>query len=283
MSAGILEHPVVLRLKRIGLTAVFLLLLGFFVRPIESPAWSMVKSGQSELNIEQIEDSLGQGLVVGVLGGFRTIMADFAFIRMNGVWQDKDRVKLDAMIRLVTTLDPRPDFFWSNSARMVAYDVPNWRIELEGGYDAVPDDREYAINVEQAEQAFQLLERAREFHPENPKLYLDTAQIYLNRLKDIPKAAEWFRQAADIPGAPYYAARVYAQLLRQQGKNQQAYEYLVALFAELPDTPHAQKGIILERIRLLEDALRVPYILRFQSDGMSPVSTPGAVNLEPEP
>ncbi|MGJ8639350.1 MAG: tetratricopeptide repeat protein [Opitutaceae bacterium] len=276
MSSPIFEHPVWLRAKRTAMTLLILLVLGVVMRPVESPAWEVVKAGQSELNLSEIEGSLGQGLVVGVLGGFRTIMADFVWIQINSVWQKKDRAKLDTMIRLVTTLDPRPDFFWTNSARMISYDVPNWRIEEEGGYDAVSDERAYALNVEQAEQAFKLLERAREFHPENPKLYLETAQIYLNRLKDLPNAAKWFLKASEMPNSPRYAARIYAELLRRQDKNREAYGYLVELHKSLPDDdPHAQKWTILERIRTLENTLKIPYLLRYKSDGLNTVVNPG--------
>jgi tetratricopeptide (TPR) repeat protein len=250
---------------------VILLILGVCLRPIEDPAWKQVKSGQMELNLQGIEGSLGQGLVVGVLGGFRTIMADLVWIRMNTIWQRKDRAKLDAMIRLVTTLDPRPEFFWINSARMVAYDVPNWRIQEEGGYDAVPEVRQRALDLEQAEQAFVLLERAREFHPDSPKLTLETGQIYLNRLKDMPNAAKWFLKTAEMPGAPYFAARIYAELLRNQGKDREAYEYLKELHQTLPEDPFAQKGIVLERIQNLEEELEVPDILRFRPSVISPV------------
>ncbi len=282
MSVEILEHPVVIRARRIVVTLVLLVLLGLVMRPVEAPAWQVVKEGQAELNLDELEGALGQGLVVGVLGGFRTIMADFLWIRMNTIWQRRDRVKLDAMIRLVTTLDPRPEFFWINSSRMVAYDVPNWRIQEEGGYDAVSDARQMELNVEQAEQAFHLLDRAREFHPDNPKLVLETGQIYLNRLKDYSNAADWFLKASEMPNAPYYAARIHAQLLRQQGKDREAYAFLKQLYLDLPDDPYAQKGTVMERIRNLEDELKVPYLMRFQANPLAPgvIPQPSAFQIE---
>ncbi|WPJ95317.1 hypothetical protein SH580_18000 [Coraliomargarita algicola] len=261
---SVLQHPLILRFSRILTILLILLLLGVLTRPIEAPAWKVVKAGQPEMNLEAIEGALGQGLVVGVLGGFRAILADFLWIRTNTIWERRDRVKLDAMVRLVTTLDPRPEFFWINGSRMIAYDVPNWRIREEGGYDAVPEVRQQTIDYEQAQQAFELLDEALEFHPDRAKLYLEKGQIYLNRLKDDANAAEWFLTASKQADAPYYAARIYAELLRKQGKNTEAYAYLKELHRELPNVPYAQKGIILERIRELEDALKVPFWERFQ-------------------
>ncbi|MGZ0654353.1 tetratricopeptide repeat protein [Coraliomargarita sp. W4R53] len=259
-----LQHPLVLRLSRILTILLILVLLGLLTRPIEAPAWKVVKAGQPEMNLEAIEGALGQGLVVGVLGGFRAILADFLWIRTNTIWERRDRVKLDAMVRLVTTLDPRPEFFWMNGSRMIAYDVPNWRIREEGGYDAVPEVRQQAIDFEQATQAFGLLDEALEFHPDRAKLYLEKGQIYLNRLKDDANAAKWFLKASEQADAPYYAARIYAELLRKQGKNTEAYAFLKDLHRALPNEPYAQKGIILERIGELENTLKIPVWERFQ-------------------
>ena len=258
------QHPLLRRALRIITLLLALLLLGLLTRPVEAPAWQVVKSGQPEMNLEAVEGSLGQGLVIGVLGGFRAILADFLWIQTNTIWERRDRVKLDAMVRLVTTLDPRPEFFWINGSRMTAYDVPSWRIREEGGPTVVPEARKEVIDQQQAEQAFELIDTALEFHPDNPRLYLEKGQIYLNRLNDYAKAAEWFLQASEKPGAPYFAARIYAELLRRQGKDLKAYAYLKDLHRELPEDPYAQKDIILERIGELEDTLKIPAWERYQ-------------------
>lgn len=257
-------HPLFQRLCSILSILLVLLLLGLLTRPVEAPAWQFVQSGQPEMKLEAIEGALGQGLVIGVLGGFRAILADLFWIRTNTIWERRDRIKLDAMIRLVTTLDPRPEFFWINGSRMIAYDVPNWRIQEEGGYTEVPEVRQQAIDLEQAEQAFDLIDEALEFHPDRAKLYLEKAQIYLNRLKDDANAAEWFLKASRQEDAPYFAARIYAELLRRQGKDAEAYTFLKDLHNTLPDVPFAQKGIILQRIRELEGSLNVPFWERFE-------------------
>lgn len=253
------------RLRPFLVAAGLLLLLGFSMRPIEGPAWEEVKHRQPELNPGAFEDALGQGLVLGVLGGFRAVLADFLWIRTNTIWEQRDRAKLDAMVRLVTTLDPRPEFFWINGARMIAYDVPHWRIREQGGHQVVPEAHQEAIDREQAGQAFELLDRALQHHPKEPKLYLEIGQIYLNRLEDPARAAPWFLRAWEQPGAPYYAARIYAELLRRQGRDEAAYQFLRKLHADLPgDDPYAQKGIVLERIRKLEQDLKVPDGERYQ-------------------
>ena len=166
------ETPIFRRVSLGFSIFIILILVGASSRFIEGPAWARVKAGQPELNLAEVEHALGQGLVVGMLGGFRAIMADFLWIRANTVWVDRDRAQLDAMIRLVTTLDPRPEFFWLNGARMTAYDVPNWRVREEGGYDIVPKARQRQIDREQANQAFEIVREALEFHPDNPDAIL---------------------------------------------------------------------------------------------------------------
>jgi TPR repeat protein len=92
---------------------------------------------------------------------------------------------------------------------------------------------------------------------------LEKAQIYLNRLKDDANAAKWFLQASQQDDAPYFAARIHAELLRKQGRNIEAYDFLKNLHIQLPNTPFAQKGIILERILDLEKTLEIPFLERF--------------------
>jgi hypothetical protein len=88
------------------------------------------------------------------------------------------------MVQLVTSIDPRPEFFWINSARMIGYDVPHWRIAEEGGYILLPKAEQDRIIAEQADEALALLQRGLRVHPHSPRLKLEVGQIYLNRLRD---------------------------------------------------------------------------------------------------
>ena len=238
---------------------VVLFLAGWVARPLEAPAWEEIRSRQVSLQLEGMEASLSQGFVVGVLGGFRTIVADFLWLRLNTHWEKRESAKVAALIQMVITLDPKPEFFWIHSARMLAYDMPNWRIRDEGGYAAVPESRWEAIDAEQAQMAFDLLEQAFLYHPKNPRIPLEIGQIYLNRLDSPADAAPWFLKASKLPGAPFYAARIYAELLRKTDRLAEAYAFLKVLYDELPDdNPFAQKPIILERISELEAELGLP-------------------------
>ena len=256
------SHPLLRKALVSLITLAVLLGCALVTRPLEAPAWKVVKAGQVESNLN--EAAFGQGLVVGTLGGFRTVLADFAWLRLYQVWLTKERAKLDAMIRLVTTLDPRPEFFWISGARMLAYDVPAWRIKAEGGYFDLPQRRQAEIDREQAEQAFALLHRALAFHPDSPGLHLEIGQIYMNRLEDDAKAAEWYLKASKFPDAPYFAARVYAELLRRQGKTAEGYAFLKERYGQLDGAPFPQQTIVLDRIQYFEELLDVPIEQRFR-------------------
>lgn len=251
---------------RTGLVvALGLLLAGVALRPIEGPAWERVRASQPALRLESLTGALGQGVTVGLLGGFRAMVANFFWIRTYAVWEDYDLPKTQTTIKLVTAIDPRPLYFWQNGSRIIAYDMPNWRIEKAGGYDAVPEHVQRRFDKEQSKVAVEYLESALEFHPEHPLLVLEIGNVFLNRLKDDDTASRYYLRASKHPDAPYYAARIYAELLRRLDRKPEAYAFLKELYPTLPkDDMMAQAPIVLERIRELEDELSIPAPLRFR-------------------
>ncbi len=255
-----------LRPFRTGLVVVLgLFVAGLALRPIEGPAWEEVRAKQPALRLDSLKDALGQGVTVGLLGGFRAIVADFIWIRTNSVWETYDLPKTQTSIKLVTAIDPRPLYFWLNGSRMIAYDMPNWRIDKAGGYDAVPESVKRRFDEEQSSVAIEYLEGGLGFHPEHPLLVLEIGNVHLNRLKDVETASRYYLRASQHPDAPYYAARIYAELLRRQERHAEAYAFLKALYPTLPkDNVMAQAAVVLERIRELEEELSIPEAERFK-------------------
>lgn len=255
-----------LRTARTGLYVVAgLFVAGMVLRPLEDPAWTKVRASQPSLRLESIKDALGQGVTVGLLGGFRAIVADFFWIRTNYVWEKYDIPATQTSIKLVTAIDPRPTYFWLNGSRMIAYDMPNWRIDKAGGYDKVPETVKRRFDLEQSSIAIRYLNEAFGFHPEDPLIRLEIANVYLNRLKDVSTAAGHYAKAAEHPDAPFYAARIYAELLRRLNRNNEAYDYLKEVYKKIPkDNAQAMSEVVLERIRELEEELSVPQAIRFK-------------------
>ncbi|TVR50991.1 MAG: hypothetical protein EA425_08370 [Puniceicoccaceae bacterium] len=242
-----------------------LVLAGLLTRPIEAPAWHQLREREPALNLDRIEGALGQGVTVALLGGFRAMVANFIWLRANHHWERYDRPATTALIHLTTAVDPRPLYFWLNGARMIAYDMPNWRYDDLGGIENVPRDVRREIEREQSGIAFALLDNALEFHPDNPSIYIDKANIAQRRIEDLELAVEYYRQAALQPDAPFYAARIYAELLRRLDRHREAYEWLVELYPRLPpDNDAAMAPVVLGRIRDLEDHLGIPPGERYQ-------------------
>lgn len=256
-----------LRPLRTGLVVTLgLLAAGIALRPIEGPAWEQTRAKQPALRLESLKDALGQGVTVGLLGGFRAIVADLFWIRTNAIWEKNDIPGTQTSIKLVTAIDPRPIYFWLNGSRMIAYDMPNWRIDKAGGYDSVPDAVKRRFDEEQSSIAIKYLETALEFHPDHPLLVLEIGNVHLNRLKDVETASRFYLRASKLPEAPFYAARIYAELLRRLDRKPEAYEFLKKLYPTLPkEDSMAQAPVVLERIRELEGELGIPEAQRFRS------------------
>lgn len=226
---------------------------------IASPVWSERRAREPALRLDSSVAAAGQGVTLALLGGFRALVADAVWIRMYALWERHDLPGTQALVHLVTALDPRPVYFWINGARIIAHDLSAWRVAAAGGYELVGSAVEERVNREQGSLALQLLGSAMAYHPASPDLWIERANIELNRMHDLAAAAESYRRAWEQPRAPYYAARLYAELLRRQGRKAEALEWLVKLHPALPAGDEgAARETVLERIRDLERELSIP-------------------------
>src|SRR5262249_32800642 len=115
------------------------------------------------------------------------------------------------------------------------------------------------IGREQGKLALKRLDAAMTFYPASSDLWIERANIELNRMHDVAAAAESYRRAWGQPNAPYYAARIYAEVLRPMGRRADALAFLVALYPTLPSGNEAAgRDLVLARIRELERELGVP-------------------------
>ena len=190
----------------------------------------------------------GRGGVLAVLGGLRSTVAGGFWLKANLAWERRDAAATAEMIALTVAADERPAYFWLNGARMLAYDLPEW--QLKAGAPAAVRQRAVA---EGAQQALRFLEQGRRWHGADPEFFIEMGNIHLQRLGDGEGAARCYRQAAELPGAPYYAARIHGELLRELGRPAEALVWLRQVVAKLPaDDPAARRAVVEERIRALE-------------------------------
>jgi hypothetical protein len=235
---------------------------------VAAPVWADVRARQPALRLDSSMTAAGQGVTLALLGGFRALVADVLWIRMYALWEQRDLGGTQSLVQLVTAVDPRPAYFWINGARILANDLAVWRLEEAGGYDVAGAAVEERLNREQAAVAIAHLSAGMAFHPDNPDLWIERGNIELNRARDVAAAAESFRQAWERPRAPYYAARLHAQLLRRAGRPAEALEFLIKLHPTLPANDEgAARELVLERIRELERELGVPADRAYGSSG----------------
>ena len=258
------------RLLAIVVTLGGLALTGAGLRWMEAPLWAALRAEQPALRLDSAAAAAGQGVTLGLLGGFRAIVADFTWLRLHVIWEQRDLAATDTLLRLVTTIDPRPLYFWVNGARIIAFDMTAWRIAEAGGHDVVPAVQRDRLGAEQARLAIRLLEEAMTFHPGNAALWIERANIELNRLGDIEAAAESYRKAWEQPGAPAYAARLHAELLRRLGRKAEALVWLTRLHPQLPPEEEGTE-LVLGRIRDLERELAIPVMQTYRPAASVPL------------
>jgi tetratricopeptide (TPR) repeat protein len=234
-----------------------LLAAGFLLQPLQDTAWAETRARQPELDLNDLGDSLGQGLVLGVLGGFRSILADFVWIRGYVFWAQKtDPANTEACVRLAATLDPHDLMFWDDGSSIIGYDIPAWH-EYDKPHPTDEQMHEYMEVA--AKRAIDFLDRGLKFEPNNYRLLFDQAMLYYNKLDDLPDAAEKYREAADHTNIPYLAARTYIRILRRLGRDREALDYMKKFYPTLPNgVPEVQKNLMWGWILGLEDALKVP-------------------------
>jgi hypothetical protein len=192
----------------------------------------------------------GFGLL-GVLGGMRSAVASGLWLRAYQAWERRDAAGTTALLRLVVAADERPLYFWLNGARMLAYDVPTWAVEGDA-----PIAVQRKADAEAAAAACAFLEEGRRAHPLAPEFLIEMGNIQLRAAGDRERAAELFRSAAEMPGAPYYAARIHGELLRDLGRRREALAWLHQVLPRLPASdPGACRDVVEQRIKALEAEL----------------------------
>jgi len=219
-------------------TFVLLLAAAWLLRPVEQSL------APAPLRVEQLTMLAGRGGALGVLGGLRSAVAGGFWLKANLAWERRDAPATAALIELTVAADERPLYFWLNGARILAYDLPEWRLDA-----TAPAAVRQKVNGDCAQTALAFLERGRRWHGDDAAFLIEMGGIHLHRTGDLEAAARCYRQAAELPGAPYYAARIHGELLRQLGRPAEALAWLRHILPALPaDDPAARRDVVLARI-----------------------------------
>ncbi|MDP2136422.1 MAG: hypothetical protein Q8J74_01075 [Candidatus Didemnitutus sp.] len=195
----------------------------------------------------QTETRSGLVAFFAAAGGASTLAADWFWLRTNLAWETRDEAGVRALLRLTLAAAPRSEYFRFQAARMLAYDVPRWRIARNPAAPLAVHD---AWRLAGADEAINLvLEEA----GDEPERWLEAATLTLYARRDRVAATELFGFTATLSGAPWHAGRIYAQLLVEQGREAEALAWLRRWLPQLPeDDPGAQRQLVLDRLAALE-------------------------------
>jgi len=215
---------------------------------LERTLWT---DDRGPVSSEQLRVAAGHGGALALLGGMRSLIASGCWLRANLAWERQNRTETTALIDLTVAADERSLYFWLNGARILANDIPEWRMS-----GPVPRAYRAMVNEEQAQLALAFLDKGIRWHGADAAFYVEMANIHLRRRGDVEAAAKYYKLAAEQPDAPYYAARIYGELLRELHRPAEALAWLKAVLEKLPEHDElAARGVVIDRIKSLEREL----------------------------
>jgi hypothetical protein len=209
----------------------------------------------------QLRDQLGQGLTIGVLSGMRSVVADLVWLDVTTAWMDQDWWRMGSYINLCTALQPRAPVFWDMGGWQLA-----WNASISSLQDPTQPNPLRRIKASRfwVDRGLEIYKRGIENNPTYWRLWLDTAILYDQRLKDYRTAAYYYQKASEQPGALAYLERAPAEMYDAHHQNDPESEYVEwkKLWLRLTPGQKAEKqhtaGRIESEIRRLEQKLSIP-------------------------
>jgi hypothetical protein len=226
-------------------------------------SWRRARLCLPEIGRRQLEPTVGQGVLLGTLGGFRTVVADFTWIRGYVLWEQKtDRAGTELLMRTACALDPRSRFFWENTGLSIANDMAHWEIRRRGGYAKVPRDIQEHVFRTYARRGLDLLDEGIVSTGGSPALLASAALVAELQLKDLALSADYYRRAAETRGAPWFAARFAAANLWKLDRRREAYDWYRAHWLRTLRLEEDGSPDDLKELRDMEQELRLPWLAR---------------------
>ena len=235
--------------------ALLFLAFGASRLPVESELTARHRSAyfhQTQLDLG-LREQIGQLGFLAALSGFRSIVADIAFIHAHVAWEHTEWGRVYLLFREATTLQPRSVMFWDMAAWHMA-----WNASVAALHD--PTQFDESLRRKAQKEYFALgkdfLERGIRNNPDRPELNESLARLYKEKLDDHAAAARCYARAAALPGAPEYDKRFAAyELSFAPGREREAYTALRQLYDR---GEHERLPTLLKRLKILEEKLDIP-------------------------
>lgn len=206
--------------KRYGVAVLLLAGAGWASLPLEKPAWEYVEKTMPEISAESLSQNAGTGVVLGTIGGFRTVLADIAWLRAFHFWELRDLQNCESLMALARTLDPQNYYFWEHSINYVAFDFPSWIIMSRGGARRVSPQVQAEIHRKAYESALEILAQMEKRFPGEGKVFALAAQVTMIKTPliygkaDFNRALEFYKQAMESRRSPWFTFLSYANIVK---------------------------------------------------------------------
>jgi hypothetical protein len=240
---------------RILIVLVIVIVLGAVRLPLEArlaTTHQQLRFRSTNLDLN-LREQIGQGAFIAALSGFRSLVADVAFIQAHVAWERTEWGRVLLLFREATTLQPHSILFW---------DMAAWHMAWNASVAALNDPRQprQALRVKAQREYFALgkdfLERGIKNNPDQSQLYDALARLYRDKYHDHDNASRYYALAAQRPGAPSYEKRFAAyELSYCEGRENEAYQRLHELYLA-GENEHLPT--LITRLKYLETKLNIP-------------------------
>ena len=253
------------RWKKLGLLLAIVLGSGVARFPLEAGLLAELRAQgfHPKSHGSDLGGQVGVQGAVGLLGGLRYMVAAFLELQAFKNWEPPPRWdKLSEAYRLVNLLQPKNVESWETAAWHHIYNASGYY-----RYDdkTLPPLQRELLAHDYEERGLEILKTGIQWNPEDVGLRLKLADAYQYKLHNPCLAAENYRAASELPGAPKFCYRFYGySLAKCPGKEREALEVLKRIYKEGLEVfrkggPLIWKPTLIVEMNRLERELAVPW------------------------
>ncbi len=242
-------------IKKIAIVIVAMVLVGVATVKLEDVC---IDKKNLQAQKDALRKSSGGAVIMGLLGGYRSLIADLIWIKSYIYWEEKRLSDCLSSIDMAVNIDPQMRMFWTRGASIIAYDTPAWILsEQENRGKRITPEFEKSVKLRQAKRAVEFLNRGLGELGEDYELLMELAQLSINKLEDFKLAEGYYERAMNLPNLPtIHLMRNYADTLIMNGKLDKSLEVLQTLKKRLTEKDPIYQTIS-KQISELEKLIRL--------------------------
>jgi len=261
--------------KNLGLALLLLIGFGLARLPVERSMDTTLRDQEFlDNNVDlPLLDNLGQSGFAAALGGFRSLVASYLYIKSNTDGFEHNKwEKVDQQYGIITTLKPRTSHYWDQYVWHIGWNAYSHTMR-DADYERRHGSEMKAWNYENItapgylDRAEQIALKSVTMVDDDYRLYQRLGQFYNEKRDDNCSAAEWYRRGSKVEGAPRYMHRIYAiYLAKCPGSEELAYELISKRY--WGDEPQERSLSVRIYMEELEDKLALKELAEKGADGV---------------